>query len=175
RSLPTRRSSDLVLVGDEALIAQAKTKCVNLGTNLSPSEAWLTVRGLKTLSVRMERHVKNAEKLANALANHPSVDKVYYPRFVSDKGNGAIVTIDISEKADIATFFESLDWIKIVATLAGVETTVSYPIGTSHRNLPKESQAYLGITGGLVRISVGIEDANDIITTMEKALDKANK
>lgn len=164
-----------VLVGDEELIKKAKTRCVNLGANLSPSEAWLTVRGLKTLSVRMERHVKNAAMVAEALKKHPVVGKVYYPDFVSEKGNGAIVSIDISNKADIATFFESLDWIKIVATLAGVETTVSYPIGTSHRNLPKKSQKELGITEGLIRISVGIEDAADIITTMEKALNKSKK
>ncbi|MFD2655094.1 trans-sulfuration enzyme family protein [Gracilibacillus thailandensis] len=164
-----------VLAGDEDLIAKAKTKMVNLGSNLSPFEAWLTVRGLKTLSVRMERHVKNAAKLAEALAEHPAVDKVYYPEYVSEKGNGAIVTIDITNNADIAAFFESLDWIKIVATLAGVETTVSYPIGTSHRNLPESSQQALGITKGLIRISVGIEDAADIISTMKQALDQSKK
>lgn len=164
-----------VLAGDEDLIAKAKTKMVNLGSNLSPFEAWLTVRGLKTLSVRMERHVKNAAKLADALVEHPAVDKVYYPEFVSEKGNGAIVTIDITNNADIAAFFESLDWIKIVATLAGVETTVSYPIGTSHRNLPESSQQALGITKGLIRISVGIEDAADIISTMKHALDQSKK
>ncbi|WP_058308293.1 trans-sulfuration enzyme family protein [Gracilibacillus massiliensis] len=164
-----------VLVGDEDLLTKARTKCVNLGANLSPFEAWLTVKGLKTLSVRMERHVQNASKLAKALAKHAAVDKVYYPEFVAEKGNGAIVTIDITNQANIDTFFESLDWIKIVATLAGVETTVSYPIGTSHRNLPKKSQQALGITKGLVRISVGIEDVDDIVTTLENALTKAKK
>lgn len=164
-----------VLVGDEDLVTKAKTKCVNFGTNLSPFEAWLTVRGLKTLSVRMERHVQNAAKLASALAKHPAVDKVYFPEYVSEKGNGAIVTIDITNNGIVETFFESLDWIKIVATLAGVETTVSYPIGTSHRNLPKESQQALGITKGLVRISVGIEDIEDIIHTLINALNNAKK
>ncbi|SFL41161.1 cystathionine gamma-synthase [Gracilibacillus orientalis] len=164
-----------VLAGEEELIAKAKTKTVNLGSNLSPFEAWLTVRGIKTLSVRMERHVNNAARLADALAEHPAVDKVYYPTNVSEKGNGAIVTIDITNKGDIATFFESLDWIKIVATLAGVETTVSYPIATSHRSLPESSQQALGITKGLVRISVGIEDADDIISTMKQALDQSKK
>ncbi|GAE94637.1 O-acetylhomoserine sulfhydrylase [Gracilibacillus boraciitolerans JCM 21714] len=148
---------------------------MNFGTNLSPFEAWLTVRGLKTLSVRMERHVQNAAKLASALAKHPAVDKVYFPEYVSEKGNGAIVTIDITNNGIVETFFESLDWIKIVATLAGVETTVSYPIGTSHRNLPKESQQALGITKGLVRISVGIEDIEDIIHTLINALNNAKK
>ncbi|SER84256.1 cystathionine gamma-synthase [Gracilibacillus ureilyticus] len=164
-----------VLAGDEDLITKARQKCVNLGSNLSPFEAWLTVRGLKTLAVRMERHIHNAEKVASALANHPAVDKVYYPEYVSEKGRGPIVTIDITERADIKTFLKSLDWIKIVATLAGVETTVSYPLGTSHRNLPKNVQQDLGITEGLIRISIGIEDADDIISALNHALDSAKR
>ncbi|KAB8138961.1 aminotransferase class I/II-fold pyridoxal phosphate-dependent enzyme [Gracilibacillus oryzae] len=164
-----------VLVGNDDLIAKARQKCVNLGSNLSPFEAWLTVRGLKTLAVRMERHVRNAEKVAKALEAHPAVDRVYYPEYVSEQGKGAIVTIDITENADIKTFLQSLGWIKIVATLAGVETTVSYPLGTSHRSLPKKTQEKLGITEGLIRISIGIEDVEDIISTLNHALDNAKK
>ncbi len=162
-----------VLVGDEELITHAKQKGVNLGTALSPMEAWLTVRGLKTLSVRMERHVKNAQKLADALKQHSFVDKVYYPEHVSEKGNGAIVSIDITESCNVETFFKVLGWVKIVPTLAGVETSVSYPIATSHRNLSKDTQQELGITKGLVRISVGIEDATDIIEAFSNAIEKA--
>ncbi|UOQ46774.1 aminotransferase class I/II-fold pyridoxal phosphate-dependent enzyme [Gracilibacillus caseinilyticus] len=164
-----------VLVGDTDLIAAANTKCVNLGSNLSPFEAWLTVRGLKTLAVRMERHVHNAKLVAEALTDHPAVDKVYYPEFISEKGNGAIVSIDITESANVEQFLESLGWIKIVATLAGVETSVSYPLATSHRSLPPESQKELGITKGLIRISVGIEEAEDIIQALKQALDIARK
>lgn len=164
-----------VVVGSENLIASAQKKCVNLGANLSPFEAWLTVRGMKTLGVRMERHVQNAQKLAKSLEEHPAVRRVYYPTFVSEQGNGAIVTIELAENADIDTFFQSLAWIKIVATLAGVETTVSYPIGTSHRNLPEAAQKELGITKGLVRISVGIEEASDIIEAITHALNIAKK
>ncbi len=163
------------MVGSENLIASAQKKCVNLGANLSPFEAWLTVRGMKTLGVRMERHVQNAQKLAKSLEEHPAVRRVYYPTFVSEQGNGAIVTIELAENADIDTFFQSLAWIKIVATLAGVETTVSYPIGTSHRNLPEAAQKELGITKGLVRISVGIEEASDIIEAITHALNIAKK
>ncbi|WP_117170797.1 trans-sulfuration enzyme family protein [Paraliobacillus sediminis] len=163
-----------VLVGDEYLIDKAKAKVVNIGTNLSPFEAWLACRGIKTLSVRMERHVKNAQALADALHENSFVTKVYYPKKVSSKGNGAIVSIDVTGKCDIKKFFQSLDWVKIVPTLAGVETSVSYPLTTSHRALPKESQDELGITEGLVRISVGIEDAEDIITVFEQAI-KASK
>ena len=159
-----------VLVGDEGLINKAKSKVVNIGTNLSPFDAWLACRGIKTLSVRMERHVNNAQALADALAENTNVSKVYYPKEVAPNGNGAIVSIDVTGACDINKFFQSLSWVKIVPTLAGVETSVSYPLTTSHRALPKEAQDELGITEGLVRISVGIEDAEDIITAFEQAI-----
>ncbi|WP_407272834.1 trans-sulfuration enzyme family protein [Radiobacillus sp. PE A8.2] len=162
-----------VLVGNEALIQKAKVKVTNFGTNLSPFDAWLTCRGIKTLSVRMERHVKNAQALADALRSHPGVAKVYYPAYVSEKGNGAIVSVDITGLCDVKTFFKSLSWVKIIPTLAGVETTVSYPLTTSHRALPKEAQDKLGITEGLVRISVGIEDATDIIEAFVNAINES--
>ncbi|WP_138419817.1 trans-sulfuration enzyme family protein [Aquibacillus sediminis] len=164
-----------VIVGQEELIDKAKTKVVNIGTNLSPFDAWLACRGLKTLSVRMERQVNNAQRLADALRENKAVDKVYYPTSAISKGNGAIVSIDITDSCDVETFFRSLDWIKIVPTLAGVETSVSYPLSTSHRALPEESQIKLGITKGLVRISVGIEDAEDIIAAFTLAIEKSIK
>ncbi|MDC3417306.1 trans-sulfuration enzyme family protein [Aquibacillus salsiterrae] len=159
-----------VLVGHEELIEKARARVVNLGTNLSPFEAWLTCRGIKTLSVRMERQASNAQALANALRNNKGVAKVYYPSNVSEKGNGAIVSIDITGRCDVNTFFQSLSWVQIVPTLAGVESTVSYPLATSHRALPKEAQDELGITEGLIRISVGIEAAGDIIEAFESAI-----
>ena len=159
-----------VLVGNENFITLAKQKVTNLGTNLSPFEAWLTCRGLKTLGLRMERQVNNAQKLAEALSELEGVKKVYYPSTVSEKGNGAIVTIELAESKDISTFFKSLSWVKIIPSLAGVETTVSYPLGTSHRALPAETCENLGITKGLVRISVGIEDIEDIIQVFAEAI-----
>nr|WP_154649470.1 PLP-dependent aspartate aminotransferase family protein [Calidifontibacillus oryziterrae] len=162
-----------VLVGQQDLIAKARAKIVNLGLNLSPFEAWLGTRGIKTLSVRMERHVNNAQFLADQLKSHPGVCKVYYPDFVSEKGNGPIVTIDVIGKCDVQKFFKSLSWIKIVPTLAGVETTVSYPAATSHRALSKELRDELGITEGVVRISVGIEDPEDILAAFLNALDQS--
>ncbi|SDK01899.1 trans-sulfuration enzyme family protein [Sediminibacillus albus] len=162
-----------VLAGRADLIDIANQKIGNLGCNLSPFEAWLTCRGLKTLSVRMERHVKNAQQLADALKENKAIQKVYYPEHVSPQGNGAIVSIDISGLCSIEKFFQSLDWIKIVPTLAGVETSVSYPAGTSHRAVPEQARKKLGITEGLIRISVGIEDAADIIAGVEHALEES--
>ncbi|WP_078556550.1 trans-sulfuration enzyme family protein [Bacillus alkalicellulosilyticus] len=162
-----------VLVGHEALISKAKTKMVSLGCNLSPFEAWLACRGLKTLSIRMDRQSKNAQALANELSTTNGIERVYYPKELSKKGNGAMVSIELSKEVDIEQFFKSLSWIRIVPTLAGVETTVTYPLRTSHRTVPDETRNKLGITKGLVRISIGIEDEKDIIQAIQNAIVKA--
>ncbi|WP_078429385.1 trans-sulfuration enzyme family protein [Alkalihalobacterium alkalinitrilicum] len=162
-----------VLVGKKELIEKARVKVVSLGCNLSPFEAWLACRGLKTLSIRMDRQSKNAHSLANALKTNENVTKVYYPTELSSKGNGAMVSIELNSILNIEKFFASLDWVKIAPTLAGVETTVSYPIRTSHRTIPNQIREKLGITNGLVRISVGIEDELDIIETFEAAIRSA--
>ncbi|MFV8830194.1 trans-sulfuration enzyme family protein [Alkalihalobacterium sp. APHAB7] len=162
-----------VLVGKKELIEIARGKVVSLGCNLSPFEAWLACRGLKTLSIRMERQSRNAFALANALKTNGGVSKVYYPQDLSAKGNGAMVSIELDQTVNVEHFFKSLGWIKIAPTLAGVETTVSYPIRTSHRTIPDVTREKLGITEGLVRISVGIEDELDIIETFENAIAKA--
>ncbi|WML42947.1 PLP-dependent aspartate aminotransferase family protein [Neobacillus sp. PS3-40] len=162
-----------VVVGRADLIDRARSKVVNLGTNVSPFEAWLTCRGLKTLALRMKAQSYNAKKLAENLNENPSVEKVYYPLDVADNGYGAMVTIELSKKVDINQFFRSLGWVKIAPTLAGVETTVSHPLTTSHRSLPKEACEALGITQEVVRISVGIEHEEDIILQFEQAIEKS--
>ncbi|MGM0843825.1 MAG: trans-sulfuration enzyme family protein [Bacillota bacterium] len=162
-----------VTVGSEEIIAKARNKVINLGANLSPHEAWLTVRGCKTLSLRMKQQCDNASQLAATLDGYPGVKTVYYPKSASAKGNGAIVTIELSEKNDIHRFFTSLSWVKIVPTLAGVETTVSYPQGTSHRALSPEAREKIGVNQQVVRISVGIEDSGDIIQAFKDAVDKS--
>ena len=162
-----------VVVGREDLIALARAKVVNLGANVSPFEAWLTCRGLKTLALRMKAQSFNARKLAESFLENPNVVKVYYPFNEIEAGYGAMVSIELSKNVDIHQFFKSLSWIKIVPTLAGVETTVSHPLTTSHRALPKEASQALGITMEVVRISVGIEHADDIIRTFEEAIQRS--
>nr|WP_295972144.1 aminotransferase class I/II-fold pyridoxal phosphate-dependent enzyme [uncultured Bacillus sp.] len=164
-----------VLVGHEELIAKAAAKVTNLGMNLSPFEAWLTGIGLKTLALRMKEQSSNARQLALALREHPLIKKTYYPFEQGEEGFGAIVTIEVDDTVDIFEFFRALSWVKFAPTLAGVETTVSHPLKTSHRALPPEAQKALGITMGLVRISVGIEAAEDIIAVFTEALEKAKK
>lgn len=162
-----------VLVGKEEYIDKARAKVVNLGTNVSPFEAWLTSRGLKTLALRMERQSWNAKLLAEALKTNGLVEKVYYPFEHGEKGYGAIVTIKLSKELDVNQFFKELSWVKIAPTLAGVETTVSHPVITSHRALPQEARDALGITMEVVRISVGIEHSEDIISVFEQAILKS--
>ncbi len=162
-----------VLTGREDLIASARAKIVNLGTNVSPFEAWLTCRGLKTLALRMKAQSSNAKKLAEALSHNRYVEKVYYPFAQDEDGFGAMVTIELSKSVDLNHFFRSLAWIKLTPTLAGVETTVSHPLVTSHRSLPQEACEALGISKEVVRISVGIEHAEDIVSQFELAIEKS--
>ncbi|SEA85541.1 Cystathionine beta-lyase/cystathionine gamma-synthase [Thalassobacillus cyri] len=162
-----------VLVGREKLIEKANGKMVALGANLSPFEAWLGQRGLKTLALRMRQQSENADYVAESLRNHTDIKHVYYPAYVSEKGNGAIITIELNERCDMDTFFKSLGWIKIVPSLAGVETTVSYPKGTSHRALTDEQREKIGINERVVRISIGIEGAKDILTQLGEAIEES--
>ncbi|MFC0414780.1 trans-sulfuration enzyme family protein [Cytobacillus solani] len=162
-----------VVVGREDLVGLARAKVVNLGANVSPFEAWLTCRGLKTLALRMKSQSFNARKLAEAFLGNSNVAKVYYPFNELELGYGAMVSIELAKNVDIHQFFKSLSWIKIVPTLAGVETTVSHPLTTSHRALPPEASKALGITEEVVRISVGIEHVDDIIHTFEEAIHRS--
>lgn len=162
-----------VVVGSEELMDKVKAKITNLGVNLSAFEAWLTCRGLKTLAIRMKVQSENAKILAEALRTNPYVKRTYYPFEISEDGYGAIVTIELDEKLDHNQFFKGLDWIKIVPTLAGVETTVSHPVITSHRSLSEEERENLGINERVVRISVGIESITDIIEQINQAIDKS--
>ncbi|TMW70871.1 trans-sulfuration enzyme family protein [Alteribacter natronophilus] len=164
-----------VVCGDETLVKKARSKIVHLGANLGPFDGWLGCRGLKTLSLRMEKQSDNARKLADHLTKLGVLGKVYYPNSVSERGHGAIVTIDLGEKYDVHAFFRSLDWVKVVPTLAGVETSVTYPVGTSHRPVPKETRDRLGVTEQMVRISVGIEDPEDICEAFDRALEASRK
>lgn len=151
-----------VLVGDAELIDEATKRVVNLGMNLSPFEAWLTIRGIKTLALRMEKQTANAQAIADFLQDKA---RVWYP------GKGAIVSFELPESADVSKFFSSLGWIKIVPTLAGVETTVSYPFGTSHRALSAEEKQKIGVNERIVRLSAGIEGTEDILEQLANAFD----
>ncbi|MDN7241507.1 PLP-dependent aspartate aminotransferase family protein [Planococcus sp. N028] len=149
------------LVGRADLITIAESRITNLGMNLSPHEAWLTVRGIKTLVLRMKAQTENARAIADFLKDKA---RVWYP------GKGAIVTFELPEHVDVYRFFKSLGWIQIVPTLAGVETTVSYPYSTSHRALSEEEKQKIGVTKQTVRLSAGIEGTQDILDQLAAAI-----
>ena len=164
-----------VLVGNRSLVKRAAEIVVNYGASLSPFEAWLTARGLKTLAVRMERQCDNAKEVARFLQSHPAVSRVYYPSeeatsfFIKPK-QGAMVSFTLKEESKIYDFYRALDWIKFAPSLAGVETSVSHPVTTSHRAFTEEQRLATGITMGLVRMSVGIEAIDDIVSELADAL-----
>jgi cystathionine beta-lyase/cystathionine gamma-synthase len=151
------------------------------GATISPFEAWLTLRGIKTLALRFERQCANAENVAAWLARHPRVSQVNYPGF-QDLGDaakqftcdlrGAMLSFDIreAEEADVNRFMDALSMIVPATTLGDVFTLTLYPANTSHRSLPPEAREAIGIGSGLVRLSIGIEDVDDITADLEHAL-----
>jgi cystathionine gamma-synthase/methionine-gamma-lyase len=152
-----------------------------LGDIISPFESWLTLRGIKTLALRFERQCQNACQIAHWLADHPRIENVNFPAFVNlgsaaeqflSDYRGAMLSFDIRDagEAEANRFMDALEMIVPATTLGDVFSLVLYPAKTSHRALPPEAQAAIGIGPGLVRLSVGIEDADDIMADLDQAL-----
>ena len=151
-----------------------------VGAILSPFDSFLVLRGTKTLAVRMEAHDKNGRQVANFLAEHPKVQKVYYPGLVShpqhelakrqQKGFGGMVAFETGSLDNAKKVLESVKLCILGESLGGVESLISHPASMTHASVPIEKREQLGITDGLVRISVGIEDVEDIIADLDQAL-----
>jgi len=153
-----------------------------LGSVLSPFNAWLLLRGMKTLGLRMHQHEKNAIKIAEFLENHPKIQKVYYPGLKSFIGNktanqqmngfGAIISFEIKGGSKEAKkFIDHLKLIKLAVSLGDCETLIELPAIMTHRGYPSEELKKFGLSESMIRLSVGLEDINDIITDIEKALE----
>ncbi len=152
------------------------------GAILSPFDSWLVLRGTKTLALRMEQHDKTGRAVAAFLEEHPKVRKVYYPGSVSHPqhalarrqqlGFGGMVAFDVGSLAAARTVLESVKLCTLAESLGGVETLISHPATMTHASVDEAKRERLGITDGLVRISVGIEDTDDIIADLDQALDK---
>jgi len=162
---------------------QRVQKVVKLyGLNLSPFEAWLAARGLKTLRLRMKQHSSNALILAKYLQDHPKVEQVWYPgladhpqhELAKQQGQGifgGMMSFRIKDEvAAVNRFMQALEHIPFAPSLAGVTTSVSHPLGTSHRSLSPEQHQKLGITVGVIRLSVGIEEPEELIADLNQAL-----
>jgi methionine-gamma-lyase len=171
--------SDLVagvIVGDAATMAAARARAARTGTTLAPFDAWLALRGLRTLDVRMERHCDNSLSLARALRSMAGVARVFHPlldgpnRFLP-RGSGGMMAFDLEGgRSAVQRMIKRFSLVTFAASLGGVETTISYPEITSHRTMSAAERAELGVGGGTVRVSVGLEDADDIIADFAQAI-----
>ncbi|HVE82469.1 MAG TPA: cystathionine gamma-synthase [Myxococcales bacterium] len=150
----------------------------------SPMDSFLVLRGVKTLHLRMPRHQENAFKLAELLGGHPKVQKVTYPGLKSHpqhdlakrqmKGFGGMMTFEIKGGVEAArTVLRSLEVFACAESLGGVESLIEHPAIMTHASVPKENREKLGISDGLIRLSVGVEDAQDLIDDLKQALDRA--
>ena len=152
------------------------------GAILSPFDSWLVIRGTKTLALRMEQHDKSGRAVAAFLEEHPKVRKVYYPGSAShphhslarrqQRGFGGMVAFDVGSLEAARTVLESVRLCTLAESLGGVETLISHPATMTHASVDAAKRERIGITDGLVRISVGIEDTDDIIADIDQALDK---
>ena len=152
-----------------------------VGAILSPFDSWLVLRGVKTLAVRMKRHEENGMAMANYLAHHPKVKKVYYPGLADHpqhqlaqkqmNGFGSMISFELGSKENAARFLNRVRLCSLAESLGGVETLISHPETMTHASVPLEERKRLGITSGLVRISVGIEDIEDLIDDLENAFE----
>ncbi|MDQ3880872.1 MAG: aminotransferase class I/II-fold pyridoxal phosphate-dependent enzyme [Chloroflexota bacterium] len=171
-----------VVVGSAERIAAAREVVINTGGNAQPLEAFLAMRGLKTLSLRMERHSVNALAVAAALEQRPGVTRVLYPglpshpthdvacRQLRDGMAGGMMSIELAGgRAAGEAFLERLRVAVHATSLGGVETLCSHPASSSHRQLDERELAEAGLTPGLVRISIGLEDADDLIADLSEA------
>ncbi|QCR23274.1 PLP-dependent aspartate aminotransferase family protein [Pontibacter sp. SGAir0037] len=177
-------TAGVVIGKEEAAYLRAKQIVMVYGLNLSPFESWLAARGLKTLHLRMRQHSSNALTIARFLQQHPKVSQVWYPglpehpqhQVASKQGRGlfgGMLSFRISDTLeDVNHFMQSLEHIPFAPSLAGVSTSISSPLRTSHRSLTPEKQQRLGITLGVIRLSVGIEEPETLIADLKQALDK---
>jgi len=154
------------------------------GAILSPFDSFLTIRGIETLLFRYRIHSANAEKLAQYLAKHPKVRTVYYPGLATHPGHalaqqqqkyfGGVVTFDLHQdtKETALSFLQHLNQFKLTEGLGGIKSTSNYPREMSHTTVPEADQLEAGITPSLIRLSVGLEEIEDLIQDVEQALQK---
>jgi len=150
------------------------------GACLAPFDSYLLIRGIKTLALRMEKHEQNARIIAGWLGDHPKVKKIYYPGLnhpdiaVSKKqstGFGGMISFEVDSEKTAVKVLEKVRLILFAESLGGVETLVTYPLTQTHADIPQEKREQNGINERLLRLSVGIEDADDIIADLKQALE----
>ncbi len=171
-----------IAAGRADLIEATRSKIVHFGASLGPFDAWMVGQGLPTLALRMRTHCQNALTVARFLAEHPAVSRVLYPGLPShprhalasrlfDGAFGGMVSFSIKGgRAAAERVLDALDLIAFAPSLADVTTTISFPVATSHRGLAPETLTAMDIDDGLLRLSVGIEDVDDILADLDAGL-----
>ncbi len=177
--------SGLVVVNEKEIADRLYYLQNAIGGVLSPFDSFLIIRGIKTLGVRMDRHVDNAVKIANWLVDSGYALKVYYPGLKTDPGYevqkkqakapGAMISFVLKDKYDYKAFFRNLELITLAESLGGVESLVCHPASMTHASIPADIRAQVGIVDELIRLSVGIESADDLIADLKQAIEKSVK
>lgn len=170
----------LVVVNDEQLADELHFVQNSTGGILGPQDSWLLVRGIKTLGLRMEAHETSTMKIVEFLSGHEGVEKIYYPGLETHPqhaiakeqagGFGGMVSFDVGSAEKAAEVLSKVKYFTLAESLGAVESLISVPAKMTHASIPAERRAELGITDGLVRISVGIEDVEDLIEDLKQAL-----
>lgn len=152
------------------------------GGNIAPQVAWLVLRGIKTLALRMEKHNKNASAIANMLSSHPKIKAVFYPGLPDHqnyetakkqmKGFGGMIAFDVGSVEAGKKLLNNVEICALATSLGGVETIIQHPASMTHAVLSPEERSKAGVTDGLIRLSVGIENADDLIADLQNALEK---
>jgi len=176
--------SDLIcgiIAGKQPLIDRIHETRTTLGCNMDPHAAWLLLRGMKTLAIRVQRQNTNALKAAQFLASHPKVSKVHYPFLEGNpqrslamqqmKGGGGVLSFEVDGTGeDARRFAEALELFTLAPSLGGVDSLVTLPVVTSHAMIRAEEREQMGVTEQMVRLSIGIENVDDLIADLERGL-----
>jgi cystathionine gamma-lyase / homocysteine desulfhydrase len=170
----------LVVVNSDILAEELHFVQNSTGGVLGPQDSWLLMRGIKTLGIRMEEHEENTKRIVEFLLEHPKVQKVYYPGLENHpnyeigqkqvRGFGGMVSFDVGSEENADRLLNSTKYFTLAESLGAVESLISVPARMTHASIPADRRNELGITDGLVRISVGLEDAEDLIEDLERAL-----
>mgnify|MGYP005774264701 CR=1 FL=1 len=170
----------VVVVKDSKIGEKLEIQMYIYGAGLGPMDSWLMLRGIKTLALRMDKHAENAMKVATWLRNEPKVEKVYYVGFEDHKdyavtkkqttGFGGMISFRVDSMETVNKILSNLKLVIFAESLGGVESLITHPVSRTHTEISEEKRNALGITDTLLRLSVGIEDADDIIADLKQAM-----
>jgi cystathionine gamma-synthase len=173
------------VTGSELLSERLRFVIKTTGAGLAPFDSWLVLRGIKTLALRMEKAQKNAIEIANWLLKQENITKVIYPGLSSHKGYdiikkqsrgfGSMITFEVDNKDFALSVLNNVKLIKFAESLGGVETLITYPITQTHADVPVDELERNGITDRIMRLSVGVEDSEDLINELDRVFKKSKE